>query len=370
MRILKSLVKKEFFQIVRDPSSILIAFILPFILMLIFAYAINLDNNKIKMGIVVDGEKSDITEVLSAFDGTTYLDVSYFDNRKDMEKSFVDGDIKSMLIFSNDFMRNLKMQTLPAKAQVIVDGTDPNTALFVKAYVEMTLLNYQKILKFSNGEVFKSLIDIEQTVWFNNELKSRNFILSSSIAIIMTLVGMILTALVIAREWERGTMEALLTTNATKFDIICAKYIAYYCLAIVSTVFCSVLCIGVFGVPFRGSYLIYFITSSLFILTALGQGLIISTLSANQFLAAITSVMIGFLPAIMLSGFIFEIISMPVGFRYFTYIVPARYFISIINSLFMAGNIWGIIIPQSIFLLLTGVILFLILYKITKQRLD
>lgn len=369
MKILRALIKKEFFQIIRDPSSILISVVFPFILIMLFAFAINLDNNQIRVGVAIDGEKADTTEIISAFQGTKYLNTKIYPDRKSMEADLVHGDIKAMIIFPSDFIRNFKSGNM-ANVQLISDGTDPNMALFIDSYIKSAMINYQKIYLNQVGMNAKSLINVEPTVWFNPELKSRYFILPSSIAIIMTLVGMILTALVIAREWERGTMEAMLTTQATKMQIILAKYISYYCLALFSTAFCTFLCVYVFGVPFRGSYLVFFITSSLFIWSSLGQGLIISTLSENQFLASITAMVMGFLPAIMLSGFLFEISSMPIIFQYVTYIVPARYFATIINSIFMAGNIWSIIVPQSLFLLITDVVLFIIMYRITKQRLE
>ena len=197
----------------------------------------------------------------------------------------------------------------------------------------------RKIISEHLGQDTVSEIIIESQSWYNPELKSRYFILPSSIAIIMTLIGMLLTALVIAREWERGTMEALLTTKASKLQIISAKYIAYYCLAIISADFCTFLSVVVFDVPFRGSYLIYLLTASLFLLPSLGMGFIISTIAKNQFLAAVTAAMFGFLPAIMLSGGLFEIASMPSSIRAITYIIPATYFIPIIKNLFMVGNI-------------------------------
>lgn len=186
----------------------------------------------------------------------------------------------------------------------------------------------------------------------------------------MSLVGMILTALVIAREWERGTMEALLTTRATKMDIILAKYISYYLLAMASTLFCSFLCIVVFGVPFRGSFLVYLVVSSLFILTALGQGFIVSTLSKNQFLASITAAAFGFLPAVILSGFLFEIASMPLMIQWISYFDSGALFCAANQQLILAGNIWTFYWCKASFFVCFALFLFMIVYRVTKERLE
>lgn len=370
MRNIKALVKKEFFQIIRDPSSILIAFVLPFIMLMIFAFAINLDNNQIRVGLLIDGYRQEMNSLVSAFEGTDYLHVTRYTDRDSLSKALVAGDIKAGIVFPNNFAKELMSGVNAAPIQVLTDATDPNMATFVAAYAQGVALNWQKIFQTEKAIGNTGRIEIDNVVWFNPELKSQYFILPSSIAIIMSLVGMILTALVIAREWERGTMEALLTTKATKFDIIVAKYIAYYGLAMCSTAFCSVLCILFFGVPFRGSYIVYFIMSSLFIATSLGQGFIISTLAKNQFLASISAATFGFLPAVMLSGALFEIPSMPKAIQWVTYFIPARYFTTTINNLYMAGNIWSVIIPQGIFMLIFALIVFVIVYRLTKERLE
>ena len=372
MKILSALIRKEFLQIIRDPSSILIAFILPFILVVLFATALSLDNDHMRIGLLIEGDEAQLADLAAGLKNTTYLDVTQYRNRQSMEKALVSGRIKAMVVFPSSFAKDIYAPSGGSKAQVqvITDAADPNTATFISSYIQSAVANWMVIYGTEKSQGISSLISVEPVVWFNPELKSRYFILPGSIATIMTLVGMMLTALVIAREWERGTMEALLTTRVTKGQLILSKYIAYYSLAMCSTIFCTVLAVGVFGVPFRGSYLVYFIASSLFILTSLGQGFIISTYSKNQFLAAITVASVGLMPAMMLSGFIFEIPSMPKVLQWVTYIVPARYFTPIISNLFLAGNIWAVILPQCFLLLIVGVVLYVMLYKITSERLE
>ncbi|MBQ8481644.1 MAG: ABC transporter permease [Alphaproteobacteria bacterium] len=369
MKILKALIYKEFLQITRDPSSVLTAFILPFILITIFATAINLDNNAIETGLVIEGNRGQINDIIASFDGSEFVKMYRYDNRKSAQEALVRGDIRALVIIPNNFAQSFAAQT-DAAIQIITDASDPNIALFAAAYVQGIISTAQKIIMENYGYDIDVGIRMETQSWYNPELKSRHFILPSSIAIIMTLIGMLLTALVIAREWERGTMESLLTTKASKLQIISAKYIAYYCLAIASAAFCTFLSVAVFNVPFRGSYLVYFITASLFLLPSLGMGFIISTLTKNQFLAAVAAAMFGFLPAVMLSGGLFEISSMPSAIRSITHIIPATYFIPIIKNLFMAGNIWPIILSEGSYLLIYGILMFALLYFVTKERLE
>ena len=369
MKILKALIYKEFLQIIRDPSSILTAFILPFILITIFATAINLDNNTIETGLVIEGDRGQINDVIASFDGSRYIKAVRYDNRKEAQQALVRGDIRALVVIPNNFAQAFAAKN-NAAVQIITDASDPNIALFASAYVQGIVSTAQKIILENYGYDTNVGIRIETQSWYNPELKSRHFILPSSIAIIMTLIGMLLTALVIAREWERGTMEALLTTKASKLQIISAKYVAYYCLAIASAAFCTFLSVVVFDVPFRGSYLVYLLTASLFLFPSLGMGFIISTLAKNQFLAAVAAAMFGFLPAVMLSGGLFEISSMPPVIRGITNIIPATYFIPIIKNLFMTGNIWPIILGEGCCLLIYGILMFIVLYFVTKERLE
>lgn len=369
MRIIKALIKKEFLQIIRDPSSIMIAFILPFILISIFATAINLDNNSIETGLVIEGNHQQINELIASFNGSKYLDVYHYDNRAEAQKALIGGKIRALIVIPNNFAQNFATNQV-SPIQVITDASDPNIALFASAYIQGAIATAQKILLQSRGQFSASGIAIEQISWYNPELKSRYFILPSSIAIIMTLIGMLLTALVIAREWERGTMEALLTTKASKLQILVAKYFAYYVLAVISVIFCTFLSVIIFSVPFRGSFLIYFISSSLFLFVSIGIGLTISTLTRNQFLASITAAMFGFLPAVVLSGGLFEIASMPEIIRIFTNVIPATHFIPIIKNLFITGNIWPIILIKNFYLLIYGMFIFFLLYHVTKERLE
>lgn len=370
LKIFNSLVKKEVKQIVRDPSNVLVAFLLPLVMMLIFGYAINLDTNTVKIGVLVDGYKDQVKNLVDSFKSTEYLNTTEYYSRKEMEKDIISGKIKAMVIIPSNFAKNLYSGTNTAQIQLLIDGSDPNTSTFIEGYIAGTVNNWLTISEIEKGQTAKSLLNIQNSVWFNPELKSINFILPSSISMIITLVGMMLTALVIAREWERGTMESLLTTEISKLDIILSKFVAYYGLTMLSVLFCSFMCIVWFKIPFHGSYLVYFITASLFAFTSLGQGLLVSTLCKNQFLASITVAMVGLLPATMLSGTMFEISSMPKIIQLISYIVPARYFSACIRNLFNAGNIWSVLMTQSLFMIVFSIVIFFFIYKKTQTRLE
>jgi len=367
MKILTALIKKEFLQILRDPSSIIISFILPLISILIYMYGINLDTVSVKIGIKSDDGSPEISTLIKSFGHSKYLSSIVYDNEKQIQNDITRSKIKGAVIIPNNFSRNLEAGR-SADLQIITDGSEVNTANYVQSYISQIANNWLVSGKYK-GKIAPQMITSELRVWYNQDLNSHYFIIPGSIAITMTLIGILLTALVIAREWERGTMESLLSTNVRKIDIILGKYIPYFILGMCSMAFNVFLCIGVFQIPFRGNYLVLFGVSGLFLFTCLGIGLNISTITKNQFLASQISLGIGFLPALLLSGLMFPINSMPVFFQYLTRLLPPRYFITFVESEFMAGTIWKIVIINSVFLTLLGLFLFALLYKNTEMRL-
>jgi ABC-2 type transport system permease protein len=206
--------------------------------------------------------------------------------------------------------------------------------------------------------------------WYNEELDSRHFLIPGSIAIIMTLIGTLLTALVISREWERGTMEALLATPVTIRELIISKMVAYFVLGIFSMVLCTVIALFLYGLPFRGSIFVLFLVSSVFLIAALSLGLLISAKAKDQFLASQIAITTSFLPAFMLSGFVFEISSMPLSIRLVTCIIPAKYMVSSLQTLFLAGNVMRLLLFNMLALALIAVVPLFLLTRQVKKRLD
>jgi len=213
-------------------------------------------------------------------------------------------------------------------------------------------------------------IDVQPRVWYNEELESRYFLLSGSLAIIMTLIGTLLTALVVSKEWERGTMEALISTPLTTSEIIAGKVIPYFLLALVSMAICVLVSVFIFGLPFRGSLLLLLLVTSAFLVSALGLGLMISTVSKSQALSYQIATVTAFFPAFILSGFLFEIFSMPKWIQYLTYFIPARYFVQSVQTLFLVGNVWPLIIRNIIPMVGIGLIFFTIAKIKTVKRLE
>lgn len=368
--IVKTFVKKEFKQIIRDISSILIAFILPLILLFLFGFGVNFDTNTVKIGIVDQSNSVESRNFIQSLKNTKYLDTSFYKTTNEAEKFLIGGKIRGYVVIPVNYEIELKKKLNP-KIQIITDGTEPNTAKFASTYIQGTYfsnLQYENS-KMGNLEKTKTISAINRS-WYNPALKSTYFILPGSLAIIMTMTGTILTALVIAREWERGTMEAILTTNITKGEFILAKYIAYFVLGFLSILFCLFLIIVVFKVPFRGSYIALFITSSLFMLTGLGVGLLISTTFKDQFTSSQIAGTIGFMPSMMLSGLIYEIDSMPFLIRTISNVIPAKYYVSAATSLFLSGTILKIIIFNSIYMLIFATITAILIYKNTTERLE
>jgi len=368
VKILKALVVKEFYQIVRDPSTMLIAFILPFILLCVYKYSLNLDTNTVAVGLKVEDSQAKVSGLVASFEHTKYLKVRRFYNRPEMEKELVKGDIRGMIIIPNDFSKKLERSEV-AEIQVITDGSETNTANFVANYPS-AVVNKWLSDEYKLHVTQKPSVRIVSRYWYNEELRSNWFVLPGALSVIMTLVGILLTALVVSREWERGTMEALLTTKATKLDLVLGKYIPYFCLGMLSMAFCVFCCVDLFQIPFRGSYFIFAVVSGLFLLTLIGQGLVMSTLAKNQFTASQAALTAGFLPSLMLSGLVYPISSMPKPVAFLSNFISARYFVSCSQNLFMAGNIWDILIPNSIFMLVMSVCLYLLVYRYTAQRLD
>ena len=368
MKILFALVKKEIKQILRDPSSIIIAFILPLISILIYMYGINLDSVQVTMGIKNDDQSPEVATLVKSFGHSKYVNSIVFDNEKDIETALMRSKIKGAVIIPNDFSSKLaKGQT--ADLMIITDGSEANTANYVQSYA-VSIANQWLLASKYKSTMVKPRINTEIRTWYNPDLDSHFFILPGSIAITMTLIGILLTSLVVAREWERGTMEALLSTNVRTIHIVLGKYIPYFILGMLSLAFNVFLCVCIFQIPFRGNYLILFIVSGMFLFTSLGIGLNISTILKNQFLASMMSLGLGFLPSLMLSGLMFPINSMPDIFQYFTRIIPPRYYVTFIESEFMAGTIPEIVVVNSIFLSVIGLLLFALMYLNTSIRLE
>ncbi|HGM5493222.1 TPA: ABC transporter permease [Serratia fonticola] len=369
-RRLRALCLKETRQILRDPSSGLIAFVIPLMLLFIFGYGINLDSSKLRLGILMEQQSAEARDLANAFIGSPYIEPTVSDNRQQLIQKMQAGSIRGLVVIPSDFAEHLARPNDRAPLQVITDGSEPNTANFVQGYTQGIWQLWQQQRATDLGREEPPLIEVQMRYWFNPAAISQHFIIPGAITIIMTVIGAILTSLVIAREWERGTMEALLSTQVTRSELLLSKLVPYYFLGMIAMVLCMVVSVFVLGVPYRGSLLLLFVISSLFLASTLGMGLLISTITRNQFNAAMVALNAAFLPSIMLSGFIFQIDSMPAVVRAVTYIIPARYFVSTLQTLFLAGNIGTVLVINLLFLIASAVVFIGLTAWKTQRRLD
>ncbi|AKA39695.1 ABC transporter permease [Yersinia ruckeri] len=369
-RRLRALCRKETRQILRDPSSGLIAFVIPIMLLFIFGYGINLDSSKLHVGILMEQQSKPAQDLAAAFTGSPYIAAQISDDRHALIQAMQAGKIRGLIVIPGDFAQQLDRPPDTSPIQVITDGSEPNTANFVQGYAQGIWKVWQQQQGQNLGQTNEPLIDVQLRYWFNPAAISRHFIIPGAITIIMTVIGAILTSLVIAREWERGTMEALLSTQITRSELLLSKLLPYYFLGMIAMVLCMVVSVFILGVPYRGSLGILFVMTSLFLANTLGMGLLISTVTRNQFNAAMIALNAAFLPSVMLSGFIFEIDSMPAIVQAVTYIIPARYFVSSLQTLFLAGNIGTVLWINLLFLIASAVVFIGLTAWKTKRRLD
>jgi len=366
---LRGLIRKESLQIVRDPSSILIAFVMPIILLLLFGYGISLDAKHVPVALVVEAPSEEALSFAGSFMSSEYFDPMIVRDLRTAEQAMIAGRVDAVIVLRADFARQI-WSPAGAPIQLIVNGTDSNTARIVTGYTEGAWGKWLEFMALGTGRTLSRPVVAEQRVWFNPEVRSRDYLVPGLIAIIMTLIGALLTALVVAREWERGTMEALFVTPVRVGEILLGKLIPYFVLGMGGMAASTAMAIWLFNVPFRGSFAVLTAASALFMLTALGMGLLISTIARNQFVAGQVAIIVTFLPAFILSGFIFDIGSMPPIVQALTHVVAARYFVSILQTLFLAGDIWSVVLSNAAALVVMAAIFLGLTRRKTRKDLE
>lgn len=351
-RRLRALCLKETYQIIRDPSSILVAFILPVVLLFVMGYAINLDSSALRLGLLLEDHGPAAVQFENTLKASGAFVVETGPSRQALLERMAHGNLRGVVVVRSDFGARLAEGNGGAAIQVLTDGSEPNTASFVGGYVEGIWQTWQVERGQDQARINRPRIEIRSRAWFNPSTVSRNFLVPGSIAVVMTIIGALLTSLVVAREWERGTMEALLATPVTKAEMLLSKILPYYVLGMIAMLLCLLVAVLVMGIPFRGSLLALALLSTLFLGCALGNGLFLSTVMKNQFNAASAALASAFLPAMMLSGFVFEISSMPAPLRALTHLIPARYFAASLQTLFQAGTLVPTLAANALGLLL------------------
>jgi len=365
------LVHKEIKQIFRDPSAILIAFLLPLVLLLVDGYGISLDATELRLAVVIEAPEESVRGLEQALDASPYLAVTRFSTARDATAALSAGHVRGALVVREDFAQRLRRPGLwSAQAGLAVDATDPNTARLLEGYVTGALATWISGLGAEQRLTASGGVVLENYYWFNPELRSGNFIVPGIIGMVMTMTGALLTALIVAREWERGTMESMLASPARMAEIVLAKLGCYFFLGMGSMAASVLMAMMLFGVPFRGSVSALALASAFFLVFALGLGLFISTLARNQFVAAQLAFLTTLMPSMMLSGMLFDIAAMPPWLRAITYVVPARYLVSILQTLFLAGDVWSVLLPNLLGLVLAALIAVGATMAVTRRRLD
>lgn len=344
MRV-KGLIRKETYEILRDPSSIAIAFVLPLVLLLIFGYGVSLDARSIPVAEVVDQPTYLTASFLAELDHSAWFHPTRYPNQASAERAMMLGRAQAVLWLRGDFTR-LALSSGAAPIHLTVNGVDANQARIIQNYVNGTWQTWLQQQSTLQGEPLTVPVVADVRVWFNPALNSRDYLIPGLIAIIMTLIGALLTALVVAREWERGTMEGIMVTPVAKTEILLGKLVPYFAMGMGGMILSTVMAVFLFHVPLRGSLTVLVGTAALFLLTALGMGLAISVLARSQFVAAMVAIVTTFLPAFILSGFLFDIRSMPRAIQVLTHVVAARYFVATLQTSFLAGDIWSVILPN------------------------
>jgi ABC-2 type transport system permease protein len=365
---LRGLLRKEFVQIGRDPSSIAIAFLLPAILLLIFGYGVSLDARNVPVALVVEQPNADTASFTAKFEQSPYFRPQRFGSIQQADQAMRDHQVQGVIWLRADFSRRLSQGGAPIG--VMVNGVDANDARIIEGYLQQIWANWLSARAAAAGAPSPIPISVEPRIWFNASVSSRDYLVPGLIAIIMTLTGALLTAMVIAREWERGTMEALMVTRVSIREILVAKLIPYFVLGMGGMAASVAMAVWLFGVPLRGSVMLLAAASALFLLAALGMGLLISSVARSQFVAGQIAIITTFLPAFILSGFIFDIGSMPPAIQAITRVVAARYFVAILQTIFLAGDVWRIILPNLLALAVMALVFLGAARLMARKRLD
>lgn len=372
-RRIAAVTRKELLHIVRDPRSLAMALAVPVVMLLLFGVALTLDVDRIPT-LVYDADRSpESRELIARFDGSRFFDVTgYTVLYEEIERRIDAGEVLMGLVIPPDYSRQL-LAGRRARVQILLDGSDSNTASIALGYVNALLGAYELDIRAEAqrrrlGRVVKPPAEARLRVWYNTELKSKNYIVPGLIAVILMIIAALLTSLTIAREWETGTMEQLLSTPLRPAEIVLGKMLAYFGVGAADTLTAILAGVLIFGVPFRGSLLLLGAACGIFLVGALFWGILISAVARSQLLAYQMGMITSFLPAFLLSGFVFAIETMPRPIQGITHIVPARYFITILRGTFLKGVGLEVLAPDLAFLLAYGALVFLVATRKMRQK--
>jgi ABC-2 type transport system permease protein len=340
LRRIRALTVKETRQVLRDPSSIAIGIVFPLMMILLFGYGMSLDITHISVAVVDDDASADSTSLIDAFRLSPNFVVTVAGSMAEANTLLMGRKVDGILHIPSDFTRRWHLGE--AEVQILVNGTDANQARIMQAYAQGPVGLWGAAQPRSSGVVPGGAVVVSR-MWFNENNESHYFLVPGLIVLVMTIIGAFLTAMVVAREWERGTLEALFVTPMRPGEFLISKVLPYFVLGMIGFVLCLLAGQFLFHVPISGSLFLICLASMIYLLVALGIGLLVSTLVKSQFLASQLAMTLTFMPAMMLSGFLYDLRSMPAFIRGITYAMPARYAVSLMQTLYLAGNVWSIV---------------------------
>lgn len=370
-----SLTRKEVRQLLRDRSNLAIGLGLPIVLILIFGYGLSLDVKNSPVAVVLEDASPTAADVVSGLELSAYISPILVPSMHEARRLMLAREVDGIVQVPSDFSRRLAAGN--AQIQLLVHGSEASRALIVRSYVSSALSQWVQrqadrgmAMETGAGTSIAGSVTLVERMWFNSANTSTWYLVPGLIVLIMTLVGAFLTAMVMAREWERGTLEALFVSPVSPTEILLAKIIPYFAIGMLGLGMCLLAAHFLFEVPMYGSLLIILFSSTLYLLVALGIGLVISAVTKNQFLACQLALISSFMPALMLSGFLFDLRNVPTVIYLVGKALPATYFMELIRTLFLAGNIWPLIFKNCAILAAYAVVLLGLARFVTRKRLD
>ena len=367
LRRVHALVLKETRQVLRDPSSVAIGVFLPLVLILLFGYGLSLDVRNVPVAVVIEDRSPAAAEAAAGFRLSPYFLPQFAATMPDAEALLLAHRVTAIVRVRNEFARQAARGE--ADVQVILHGGDANTARTIEGYARGALAMAAARSRAEGVSSAGGPIVVRDRMWFNEANDSRWFLVPGLIVLVITLIGATLTALVVAREWERGTYEALFVTPVKPTELLLGKTVPYFGLGLIGLALCLLAGRFLFHVPLRGSLVVLCGASMLYLLVTLAIGLLISTKLKSQLVASQVTLIVTFLPAVMLSGFIYDLRSMPAPVRAISAVLPPRYFVSLLQTVFLAGDVRDVILPNVAVLTSMGVVLALLTRGATRKRL-
>ena len=365
--------RKELLHIRRDPRSLAMALMMPLFMLALFGYALTLDVDRVPTLVYDSNRTPQSRELIALFEGSRFFEIAgYAETYREVEAAIDEGRIILGVVIPTDYSEKL-LRRQTADVQVLVDGSDSNTAGIALGYVQNVLASYSQALRTREqiriaGQELKLPAEPRLRVLYNSELESKNYIIPGLIAVILMIIGCLLTSLTIAREWEMGTMEQVLSTPLRPAELAVGKMLAYSLIGAVDVVICVVIGLAVFNVPMRGSLLLLGLGCLVFLVGTLFWGIMLSAVTRSQLLAYQAAMVTSFLPAYLLSGFVFAIEAMPEPIQIVTYVVPARYFIVILKGVFLKDVGLRLLFWEFVFLAIYALVVFWIATKKLKKK--